>query len=153
VRSGERDNCGKLTWHQSFESHIFSVWPSLEPLVYVLANVMFVMWTGYTGSRYFSILRRVLKRRQFSAFHYNVPLLARVYNFVSNAGSNDDHLYSVSCIANTVFTLEEICTRWDALWWITTSLYPLKVSNNSGTKEWCWNTWNPTYENTRAMLA
>ena len=105
----------------------FSVWPSLEPFFYVLADVIFVMWTGYTGSRYFSILRRVLKRRQFSASRYNLPLLARVYNFVWNVGSNDDRSYSVSCIANTVFTLKEICTRWDTSWWITLPLYPLKV--------------------------
>jgi len=119
----------------------------------MLADVIFVMWTGYTGSRYFSILRRVLKRRQFSASHYNVPLLAHVYNFVWNAGSSDDHLYSVSCIANTVFTLKEICARWDTLWWITMPLYPPKVGNYVSTKEWGCNSWNPTYENTYTVLA
>jgi hypothetical protein len=110
---GERnmENYEWCVWYELFASRVLYMWPGLECLAYVELDLgngwcFFFVWINYTGSRYFSILHRGLKRRQFSASHYNVPLLVHVCNFVWNAGRNDGDLYSVRCFAYTVFVHE-----------------------------------------------
>ena len=91
---------------------MFSLWPSLEPLC-VCAGTCDICHVNrlYRKQIFPHTTPRFKNDANFlppiTTFHY-LPM--SIILFGTQAGSNDDRLHSVSCIANTVFTLQEIRT-------------------------------------------